>query len=810
MEFQLNRYGYITNYLVSGLKEETFVGDGAEHDQMLWEQKMRETISASADSEPVMPTGMGDVSDLGLPWSYAYEYGNWFVDRSKFYPTLKIVRLQAAAILKVPRDMETEVWLWSYAAAGLWLNGSLVGEIDHPRYKPIQKKVLKLSLKQGENSLFIRLCNLGVRDTRTLFGIQIPGFEKEEIRVMLPGGVQWDPFRKAEEWLSSITLCQGELEYQGEAPVGSRIVYDSRPEDFEQLKNRYRVVEVTGRPQIVGSEENPWFSVEVPVGDQVLKRTFECGESLGSVYSKAVDGEDNLQRIFERIASVGRIPRGDGDSFAIYPILARFYTGQLTKTDEEWLYQSLDQIESRRDCSDFLTCGLVRLLKLYPLKPALAERCRQVMANYRYWMDEDGSDGMCFWSENHSLMFFVSAYLAGDLYPDEWFARSKKTGRELKAQAKKRIYDWMTVTLAEGFEEFHSGGYTPITFAAILNVIDFAGEPLSELAVKVADRLFEDMANQTFKGVVIAPMGRVYREVLYPFAQDIQSLVNLADDQAPDRFSEWIIFLATSSYQLPEGLKEKMEKPLSRTYEEGNAKICVERQADFMLTSVESPRRDGQSRRWESIYGKTGADRGSFEYVKALNECFHGTTQFEPGVLGYQQHLWYGALSPEAVVFVNHPGGSCESCSTRPGYWFGNGVMPALKQVKQVLYGIYQIPEDHPIPFTHVYWPQSRFQRQIREANWLAGQWGDGFLVLWCSHELEPYDDWLAGCEFRAHSQNAAYLCVCGSKKEFGTLEEFLEYGKRMRPVYHEEKGLLEAGGDSLIFHKHVNLSQYV
>ena len=41
--------------------------------------------------------------------------------------------------------------------------------------------------------------------------------------------------------------------------------------------------------------------------------------------------------------------------------------------------------------------------------------------------------------------------------------------------------------------------------------------------------------------------------------------------------------------------------------------------------------------------------------------CFHGTTQFEPGVYGYQQNLWYAALAQDLAVFSNHPGQSCEA-----------------------------------------------------------------------------------------------------------------------------------------------------
>jgi hypothetical protein len=172
--------------------------------------------------------------------------------------------------------------------------------------------------------------------------------------------------------------------------------------------------------------------------------------------------------------------------------------------------------------------------------------------------------------------------------------------------------------------------------------------------------------------------------------------------------------------------------------------------------------------------------------------------------------MWYAALDPAAVVFVNHPGGSCETCSTRPGYWFGNGVMPALKQVKNTLYGIYRIPKNHPIPFTHVYWPQSRFEEQAFTGNWIFGKASKGYIAVWCSEELKPYEDQLSGCEYRADSRDSAYLCICASQSEYLSLSAFMESCKCMDPVYENETGTLISRQETLKYEKHENLTQYI
>ena len=53
----------------------------------------------------------------------------------------------------------------------------------------------------------------------------------------------------------------------------------------------------------------------------------------------------------------------------------------------------------------------------------------------------------------------------------------------------------------------------------------------------------------------------------------------------------------------------------------------------------------------------------------------------------------------------------------RPGYWHGNGVMPALKQQHGLLGGIYVISDEHPIGYTHLYCQECRFDEVILEES---------------------------------------------------------------------------------------------
>ncbi len=84
------------------------------------------------------------------------------------------------------------------------------------------------------------------------------------------------------------------------------------------------------------------------------------------------------------------------------------------------------------------------------------------------------------------------------------------------------------------------------------------------------------------------------------------------------------------------------------SFTSGRALILQKRRRIIFLTSVASPRTDTI----EPPHDTTT------EYYATLldNEWFHGTSLFTPGGYGYQQHLWYAAISNRCLTFVNHPG----------------------------------------------------------------------------------------------------------------------------------------------------------
>lgn len=802
--------GYVMQYMIAGPVTGEYASDTRASEQLALEAKLRAEIVTPKAKEIKPRILMGEKDANGAPWTVYAAYGNCFIDVSSFYSTLQKIHLAAATVLHTSKEERIVVRIWTYMAVGVYLNGTLVGEVERPVYKPIRHLDVGLYLKAGNNVLYFDCENLGVRDTRNMLAVQVRE-NRQAVEVVLPDETVQECVYGEVEFLSKLQLRDGKIIFPGQAPKGLLYCNHMISPDYEVMCKASEWHKPGEGTALAIPDAVSCVTMRIEGDGYELSRTLEFADRCRPKYrDQTLSAQDNFRAVMERIASVGSLNRGNF-GFSIFNILARKYLGRECAEDRERLLGDLELIHKRVDCSDFLLCGLLRYMHCYELDQEMADRVREVLLEYRYWMDMDGADAMCFWSENHALMFYASAMDVGNFYPEDYFVRAGMKGQELALFGKRKVLEWLEDVENGGFEEFLSTVYMCVTLAALLNVVDFAEPDISCRARALTDRLVRELCLQTFRGSVIAPMGRVYREVIYPFRQGAQSIIHLVNPEAPDDYGEgWLAFLINSTYRFPDGLLELMEKDAECSYTSGNARIMLEKNGDYCLTSVQSPREDAFER-WPNIRGSVGDVRASHAYTRSLNECFHGTTHFQPGVYGYQQHMWYGALSPEAVVFVNHPGTYAEHSGMRPGYWFGNGVMPAIKQVHGMLGAVYDIPDSHPIRFTHVYCPVDRFDEYIADSHWLILRKDEGYLALWSSGELQPYSDMVFGCEFRVYESSAAYLCVCGRGQDYDGLNDFADAVRNLCPVYDSALKKLSAAKDyALVYCAGEDKTQFV
>lgn len=185
--------------------------------------------------------------------------------------------------------------------------------------------------------------------------------------------------------------------------------------------------------------------------------------------------------------------------------------------DEQYIYEnlrpSLEFIDSRYDCADFRIQLLFRLYKdcYEKLTPELRGIIKQTFLDFKYWMDEPGEDSMCYWSENHQILFAVSEYLAGQEWPRELFTNSGITGKEHRDRALKRINLWMEQKFKYGFYEWYSNNYYAENIAAMSNFIQYAADRDSVDRMKVIfDLLWFDVATHSVNNTFVPASSRMY------------------------------------------------------------------------------------------------------------------------------------------------------------------------------------------------------------------------------------------------------------------------------------------------------------
>jgi hypothetical protein len=549
---KLDREGFVINWLISGPKVGEFVIDNPFDDQLRFEKHMRSVLRDG--KTPPLPKDVvpGSQSALGMPWRYSGG-GSRYVDVSFFYHLPARVELYGYTELTAGEERNVAADLWTYAALDVWVDGSLVCTVERPVYKPITRKQLSLPLKKGKNTVFIRLQNLGVRDTRSIFALQLR--EPGDISVTLPG--EGENLINLDNYLKSIRLEANVLALPpgGSGKISAGGLGDLQPGSRISLDDGITAVKLRG--------ESGGFDLE---------RTIEVIGNMRPVYGAPGRSEEDRRREL-----IGKIAANTekGNRFKILNVLARYALGKPLPEDRDNIIDSLKSIEDRIDCSDFIAAGIIRLMKLYKLDADLLEKAKETFKVYRFWMDENGSDGMCFWSENHALLFHSAQLLACAMYPGEHFTRSGRAGKEQAEIGARRCREWLEDVKEDYFEEFLSSGYMCITIGALLNVVDFGPEDLSAMAAGVMDQLLEQLCRHACKGTLIGPQGRVYRDVIYPFLQGTQAMLHYIDTDSPYSDNAWPVFLATTKYKIPGHLKALIHSEINERYSCGNGEIVL-------------------------------------------------------------------------------------------------------------------------------------------------------------------------------------------------------------------------------------------
>jgi hypothetical protein len=350
----------------------------------------------------------------------------------------------------------------------------------------------------------------------------------------------------------------------------------------------------------------------------------------------------------------------------------------------------------------------------------LSERMKQTLLDFKYHWDQNGSDSLCTWSENHQILFAGLEYLAGHLFATEIFTNSGRPGSYHKKRGRQRILAWCERRFRFGFTEWYSNNYYLEDIAAMSNIQEFApDEDVRQAMTQILHLMMFDMATQSLRGSFVSTGGRMY-EINKKSARTgcmlnrvIAHAFEMAVVDEAEPFNEELTlmtkdmdlnFLLNKSYQTPEVIKQ-IAKDTSACIIKASNSIDIDEGIAKGLFGYQDSQLAAQ---WEMEawtnhqvfkYTMRGIVRNKMLYseflapLKPLNltilkpfyNCISKTLKpftdgkatqrantytyrtphylmataqkYLPGGFSDQHHIWSCLLSDDVCVFATHPSG---------------------------------------------------------------------------------------------------------------------------------------------------------
>lgn len=519
--------------------------------------------------------------------------------------------------------------------------------------------------------------------------------------------------------------------------------------------------------------------------------------------------------------------------------MARVILGGSESLDEDTVQYFERRLGERNDCADFTTIRLTNTLYLHKQKPFLTddhyERLKRAALGFKYWYDQPGPDKMIFWTENHQILFNANEYLMGQMFPDEIFSNTGRNGRWHMEHARPRVMDWLERRARWGFSEWDSNVYYTEDLGAVLNLAQYAGDPVvARAAAIVADLMFFDMFVDVHHGVYGTSHGRSYaKDVMTGRDDSTSDIITMItgigqfggsggmDSTAlasSDRYRPSQVIIDIGQHDPAElvsrerhgipleqitgyGLSFKRKRDLTTLMGMG---IYTQPQVlDMFLKAADryhwwdQPFLDevGDAHKAIPRNGTAGKFRENMEVesdrtlLGEVNKVTYRThdymlssaLDYRPGERGNQHHIWQATLSPEAVVFTTNPG-SLKLHTRTPCYWGGQNRLPRVAQHKNLAVILYDINMEKALgerdvyDFVHAFFPKWAFDETHEKDNWIIARRKDAYIALYSALPYQwkdPESEWAHDAV--AKGKRHIWICQMGSRAQYGSFGEFME-----------------------------------
>lgn len=718
-------------------------------------------------------------------WELYTPWGNPKVERSGFYFVPTRLVSYAATQLYSPEAHEATFTLRTCGGVTLWANGEFIEDfVPYTRNMEKQKTII-VPLKQGLNRLEVRFEDLAERDTEYFFRLDYHG--DQQVEIQLPTGdtaaaqVLAVEHALEQAYFHKETMMDGEIVLQLNNPLDQAIpVSITYGNFFDGVKTKTTVLQPQqtqlnlGRSKDVGMGFK-YFDLALTVNDVTLRKLVGL-----EVHVTDYDLNDPKECTIEQRKAAALQCIAEMGTRNIHTAVAILKTEGSLDTAKEILLKGIERIEAREDCADFYLIGLFRLWRDYRdsglFEEAFWDRVQQCIVQFRYWIDEPGDDVMWFFSENHALLFHACELLAGQWFPEAVFTNNGQSGAQHVKNAEQRLIHWFDRFFEEGLAEWNSNAYMPIDAVGFLHLYDLAdSEVIRDQAKQAMDLLFYYMTLNAHDGRLMCTFGRSYeKELKGHYASGTTSMLWIGYGEGNiNAYSISNTAFCLSDYAPPEAYADYLhpdDQGFTFAYEQGlggYAKLYNYRTRSFTLSSIQD---------------------------------------FRPGKKGYQEHVLHYAATPEAQLWVNHPGELHSYGAGRPCFWAGNGTLPKVGQYRGLAIMVYRIDPNHDADYTHAFVPIDEFDEWVEAEGWLAVRKNDAYSAVWAQRGLtmtkqgpNQRREWVSS------GRDNVWLVQASNAKLSGSFEQFVEELRSMQVSVNDVQhvrvitnhGALEMGWES-------------
>jgi hypothetical protein len=776
LDYQLQD-GYIHNWLVTGPLLSPIASSDHLDKAQLFKQFTDQGYPLIDTGESSLPADQSpaEIGEYKSSWLYTRCHIDHYVSLSPRCPTWTHLRAWAYTQVKIPAAQTAAFRLTTKGPADVWLNGKHIFRQDNYTEQGIQTAQFSAAFGADYNEMLVSFESITAGDCALVMAMQMVDFisseAAQEVEIRVPTLARRPARQQRLERILEYAYLEEVVNHRG-AHFNLRWAedLDDKGQINYQVQDVQKRIYVNGNaeadpatPTDVGQEyrlfERAFWVVVKAMGMEYFEQNLRYERSmpiyvLDNAYSSVPYSEFN-ERHAEALQDATKYEAN------IFAEIAKMELNQWDKVNPKFVMQAIEAVNQREVDSQLSLVGLLGMLYRFSQTPAFQESYQAAieacLLTYCYWKDDPGSGALAFSSESDAILFHTAEILAGQRNPESTFTNTGKSGAWHRARAEQLALSWLFQCGKSGFSEWNS----PIAFERDLAALSYLtslaeNEQIKELAAVVMDKIFFLLAVNSYWGAFGSAHGRTGASMIKSTQLEATSGISrmMWGMGVYNPHIAATVSLACSTYEFPLHIADiaidPAEEILSKERHAGtpDATLVTYKTGDYLLSSVQD---------------------------------------YRPGERGAEEQVWQATMSPQAVVFSNHPACISEEEAYRPGWWRGNAVLPRVAQWKDVLIAVYKLPADDWMGFTHAYFPVHAFEETMFQGGWAFARMGDGYLAITASCGIEQIKRGPDGYrELRSVGKNNIWLVHMGSKTQDQSFSQFVKKIKAIKPKWQE------------------------